>query len=144
MAEFTGCKDDSSETKNSVSPSQVTKRSNIRLGAGAPFIHDSIRGRGSSFTHSEYSQLHVPQRQQYVYNSPYHIPLIEESAPVPGSDLIYDADRPGTPAPGDQRELIIDDAPSRLYRNSLGDEDSIVDSSEYQRDSYVVDRHLPG
>ncbi|XP_055953472.1 adenomatous polyposis coli protein-like [Argiope bruennichi] len=144
MAEFIGCKDESSESKNSVSPSQVTKRSNIRLGASAPFIHDSIRGRGSSFTHSEYSPLHVPQRQQYVYNSPYHIPLIEESAPVSGSGLIYDADRPGTPAPGDQRELIIDDAPSRLYRNSLGDEDSIVDSSGYQRDGYIVDRHLPG
>ncbi|GIY84719.1 uncharacterized protein CDAR_310571 [Caerostris darwini] len=143
MAEFIGCKDESVETKNSISPPQVAKRPNIRLGPNVPFTQDSIRGRGSSFTHLEYSPLHVPQRQQYVYNSPYHIPLIEEASHVSGSSIIYEADRPGTPAPGDQRNVVVvDDAPSRLYRNSL-DEDSIIDGPAYQRDNFVVDRHLP-
>ncbi|GIX98219.1 uncharacterized protein CEXT_756981 [Caerostris extrusa] len=119
MAEFIGCKDESVETKNSISPPQVAKRPNIRLGPNVPFTQDSIRGRGSSFTH------------------------LEDASHVSGNSIIYEADRPGTPAPGDQRNVVVDDAPSRLYRNSL-DEDSIIDGPAYQRDNFVVDRHLPG
>ncbi|GFT27323.1 adenomatous polyposis coli protein [Nephila pilipes] len=144
MAEFIDGKEESVETKNSISPPQVAKRSNIRLGTNVSYIHDSIRGRGSSLTHAEYSHLHLSQRQQYLYNSPYHIPLIEESAPIP-ENTIYEADRPGTPALGDKGNLIVDDAPSRLYRNSLGDDDSTYeDSARYHRDNYTLDRHLSG
>ncbi|GFY49709.1 uncharacterized protein TNIN_297951 [Trichonephila inaurata madagascariensis] len=144
MAEFMDGKEESAETKNSISPPQVAKRSNIRLGTNVPYIHDSIRGRGSSLTHPEYSHLHLSQRQQYLYNAPYHIPLIEESAPIL-ENTIYEADRPGTPALGDRGNLIVDDAPSRLYRNSLGDDDSTYEeSARYHRDNYTIDRHLSG
>ncbi|GFR28302.1 hypothetical protein TNCT_85621 [Trichonephila clavata] len=66
----------------------------------------------------------------------------EESAPIL-ENTIYEADRPGTPALGDEGNLIVDDAPSRLYRNSLGDDDSTYEeSARYHRDNYTIDRHL--
>lgn len=112
---------------------QVAKRSDIRLGSA---IHPSHAPRSTSANHIhvESSPLHASSRSQYLYSSQYHTPLIENSSELIRNDILYDADRPGTPALRDQ-ECI------ERCEQGYGEPDIPRYSNRYGQ---AMDRGVPG
>ncbi|XP_015927077.1 adenomatous polyposis coli protein isoform X2 [Parasteatoda tepidariorum] len=142
MADFGECQDEKIDLENSVSSTQAPKRPNIRLGSSSLYRDGNIHSQNSSLKnfHPDFSPINVSQ-EHYLYNPPFTIPLIEESNPADSSDLIYEANRPGTPALRDQRHLIIEDVAEESFRHPSDDVRRYPDGS-YQRYNYSQDRHI--